>query len=156
MTFEWPSWVDPLPFPFPELHNFPAQFFVFCISMCSSTNNTRNKWTSKGHHVTGQMVRSCCTSASSFISLPGRGCRLEMITLMSIYFNINSFCQCAYVFCFRYIGRWELVFAAAGDASFMWPGSWLLLLGSHTGVCCIIDHVQWLSSHKIHSIPWSE
>ena len=21
MTFEWPSWVDPLPFPFPELHN---------------------------------------------------------------------------------------------------------------------------------------
>ena len=21
MTFEWPSWVDPMPFPFPELHN---------------------------------------------------------------------------------------------------------------------------------------
>ena len=21
MTIEWPSWVDPLPFPFPELHN---------------------------------------------------------------------------------------------------------------------------------------
>ena len=21
MTFQWPSWVDPLPFPFPELHN---------------------------------------------------------------------------------------------------------------------------------------
>ena len=21
MTFEWPSWVNPLPFPFPELHN---------------------------------------------------------------------------------------------------------------------------------------
>ena len=24
MTIEWPSWVDPMPFPFPELHNIPT------------------------------------------------------------------------------------------------------------------------------------
>ena len=26
MTFEWPSWVDPLPFPFPELHKMKKYF----------------------------------------------------------------------------------------------------------------------------------
>ena len=31
MTFQWPSWVHPLPFPFPELHNIILQF---SISIC--------------------------------------------------------------------------------------------------------------------------
>ena len=30
MTFEWPSWVNPLPFPFPELHNI-KQFYFYHI-----------------------------------------------------------------------------------------------------------------------------
>ena len=29
MTFEWPSWVDPMPFPFPELHNIISYFWIF-------------------------------------------------------------------------------------------------------------------------------
>ena len=28
MTFQWPSWVDPLPFPFPELHNLMTLYFI--------------------------------------------------------------------------------------------------------------------------------
>ena len=30
MTFEWPSWVHPLPFPFPELHKI--LFDIWCFS----------------------------------------------------------------------------------------------------------------------------
>ena len=35
MTFEWPSWVNPLPFPFPELHKI--QIFIFELHL-NSTN----------------------------------------------------------------------------------------------------------------------
>ena len=27
-AYEWPSWVDPLPFPFPELHNIEWEVYV--------------------------------------------------------------------------------------------------------------------------------
>ena len=31
MNFEWPSWIHPLPFPFPELHNFKKSCHFACI-----------------------------------------------------------------------------------------------------------------------------
>ena len=36
MTFVWPSWVDPLPFPFPELHNYLINqyFFTLKVTVC--------------------------------------------------------------------------------------------------------------------------
>ena len=37
MTFKWPSWVDPLPFPFPELHNNDIHFSLLC-PLCRSPN----------------------------------------------------------------------------------------------------------------------
>ena len=33
MTFEWPSWVDPLPFPFPELHNWTPCWPGSCVHL---------------------------------------------------------------------------------------------------------------------------
>ena len=35
MTFEWPSWVHPLPFPFPELHNnFWIEIIALLLEFC--------------------------------------------------------------------------------------------------------------------------
>ena len=41
MTFEWPSWVDPLPFPFPELHNFDRLYSRWQLYWC---HNIRAWW----------------------------------------------------------------------------------------------------------------
>ena len=43
MTFEWPSWVDPLPFPFPELHN--CSYFLIMMMMTVTTHST---WQQEG------------------------------------------------------------------------------------------------------------
>ena len=43
MTFEWPSWVDPLPFPFPELHNLDFLSEAATIAATATTTIYLNK-----------------------------------------------------------------------------------------------------------------